>query len=141
MEARSLLSSHLHSWGWLSEELRSYLITTFKTQKHNHSTTSETPAQEALFFPFSFLLGYSQLTNNVVIVSGEQRRDSAIHNTCVHSPPNPVASRLLHNTAEFQETHIRMQVLAVGLSNFQQSHRPSLTVGQLPKQYLNSSSA
>ena len=33
---------------------------------------------------FYFTLGYSRLTNNVVIVSGEQRRDSAIHIlTCV----------------------------------------------------------
>ena len=36
---------------------------------------------ELLFFFFNFycLLKYSQLTNNVVIVSGELRRDSVIH--------------------------------------------------------------
>ena len=32
-----------------------------------------------IFFKNLFCIGYSQLTNNVVIVSGEQWRDSAIH--------------------------------------------------------------
>ena len=31
------------------------------------------------FLTFKFVLGYSRLTNNVMIISGEQRRDSAIH--------------------------------------------------------------
>ena len=31
------------------------------------------------FLTFYFILGYSQLTNNVVRVSGGQQRDSAIH--------------------------------------------------------------
>ena len=31
------------------------------------------------FSTFYFVLGYNQLTNNVVIVSGEQQRDSAMH--------------------------------------------------------------
>ena len=46
---------------------------------------------------FYFVLGYSWLTNNVVIVSGEQRRDSAI---CIHVsilPQTPLPSRLPHN--------------------------------------------
>ena len=32
-----------------------------------------------IFFKFLFLLGYSWLTNSVVIVSGEQQKDSATH--------------------------------------------------------------
>ena len=38
----------------------------------------------------------SRLTNNVVIVSGEQKRDSA-RLTCIHSSPTPLPSRLPHN--------------------------------------------
>ena len=35
--------------------------------------------------------------NNVVIVSGAQQRDSAIHITYIHSPPNSPPIRLTHN--------------------------------------------
>lgn len=40
------------------------------------------------FLNFYFVLGYSRLTNHVVVVLSKQRRDSAIH-SCIHSPPNP----------------------------------------------------
>ena len=49
------------------------------------------------FFKFYFVLGYSQLTNDVVIVSGEQWRDSAI---CIHVfilCHTPLPSSLLHS--------------------------------------------
>ena len=46
---------------------------------------------------FYFVLGYSQLTNNVVIVSGGQQRDSAVyvHESILSQTPLP--SRLPHN--------------------------------------------
>ena len=40
------------------------------------------------FFNFYFVLRYSRLTNHVVVVSSQQRRDSAIH-SCIHFPPSP----------------------------------------------------
>ena len=50
-----------------------------------------------LFLSFYFVLGYSQLTNNVVIISGEQQRDSAIHIHVSTLPQTPLLSRLPHN--------------------------------------------
>ena len=47
-----------------------------------------------LFFNILFYIGV-QLINNVVIVSGEQQRDSAIHVSTLPQTPRP--SRLLHN--------------------------------------------
>ena len=49
---------------------------------------------------FFFVLGYSQLTNNVVIGPGEQRRDSAIHIHVSVLPQNPLPPRLLHNAEQ-----------------------------------------
>ena len=46
---------------------------------------------------FYFALGYRQLTNNVVIVSGEQWKDSAIHIHVSILPQTPLPSRLPHN--------------------------------------------
>ena len=43
---------------------------------------------------FYFVLGYSQLTNNVVIVLGEQQRDSAIYIHVSILPQPPLPSRL-----------------------------------------------
>ena len=47
---------------------------------------------------FYFVLGYNQLTNNVMIVSGEQRRDTAIHKHVFILPQTPLLSRLPPNT-------------------------------------------
>ena len=54
------------------------------------------------FFVVTFLycIGYSRLTTNVVIVSGEQQSDSAIHRHVSFLPPNPLPSRLPHNTEQ-----------------------------------------
>ena len=50
-----------------------------------------------LFFQtFYFVLDYSRLTNNIVIVSGEQWRDSAIHIHVSILPQTPLPSRLPH---------------------------------------------
>ena len=48
------------------------------------------------FFTFYFILEYGRLTNNVVIVSGEQQRDSAIHIHVPVLPQTPLPSRLPH---------------------------------------------
>ena len=45
----------------------------------------------------TFVLGYSQLTNNVVIVLGEQQRDSAVHIHVSILPQTPLPSRLPHS--------------------------------------------
>ena len=53
-----------------------------------------------LFYPSFFLyfvLGYSQFTNNVVIVPGGQQRDSAIHTHVSVLFQTPLPSRLPHN--------------------------------------------
>ena len=44
-----------------------------------------------------FVLRYSQLTNNVVTVSGEQQRDSAIHIRISILPQTPLPFRMPHN--------------------------------------------
>ena len=49
---------------------------------------------------FYFVLVYGQLINNVVIVSGEQRRDSAIHIHVSILSSTPLPSRLPHNTEQ-----------------------------------------
>ena len=49
------------------------------------------------FLTFYFVLGYNRLTNNVVIVSREQRRDSAINTHVSIGPQTPLPSRLPHN--------------------------------------------
>ena len=45
---------------------------------------------------FYFVLGYSWLANNVVIVSGEQLRDSALHRQVSIVPETPHPPRLTH---------------------------------------------
>ena len=49
------------------------------------------------FLTFYFVLGYSRLTNNVVIVSSEQQRDSAINRHVSIVPQAPLPSRLPRN--------------------------------------------
>ena len=49
---------------------------------------------------FYFVLGYSLLTNNVVIVSSEQLRDSAIRIHVPILPQTPLSSSLPHNTEQ-----------------------------------------
>ena len=44
-----------------------------------------------------FVLGYSRLTNNIVIVSGEQQRDSAIHIHVFIRPPSPPPIQTAHD--------------------------------------------
>ena len=46
---------------------------------------------------FHFILGYNRFTNKVVIVSGEEWRDSAIHIPVSTLPQTPLPSRLPHN--------------------------------------------
>ena len=50
-----------------------------------------------IFLTFYFALEYSRLTNNVVMVSGEQQRDSAIHIPVSILPQTPLPSRLPHD--------------------------------------------
>ena len=52
------------------------------------------------FLTFYFVLGYSQITSNAVIVSGEQQRDSDIHVYVSLSPQTPLPSSLAHNTEQ-----------------------------------------
>jgi len=52
-----------------------------------------------VFFNFLFYIGV-ELINNVVIVSGEQWRDSAIHTHVSILPQSPLPSRLPHNTEQ-----------------------------------------
>ena len=49
-----------------------------KTPKLNHYTV-HLKLTQYFFLTFYFVLGYSLLTSNVVIVSGEQQRDPAKH--------------------------------------------------------------
>ena len=51
-----------------------------------------------LFKTFYFVLMYSQLPSNVVVVSSEQQRDSAIHIHVSILPKTSLPSRLPHNT-------------------------------------------
>ena len=50
-----------------------------------------------IFLTFYFVLEYSCLTNNVVIVSGEQRKDSVIHIPVSILSQTPLPSRLPRN--------------------------------------------
>ena len=61
----------------------------------------------SLFKIFYFVLEYSQFTNNVVIVSGEQRRDSAIQIHVSILPQTPLPSRLSQHWAEFHVLYKR----------------------------------
>ena len=46
---------------------------------------------------FCFVLGYSQLTNNVVVISGERQRDSTIHIHVSFLTQIALPSRLPHH--------------------------------------------
>ena len=67
----------------------------------NHGTTRKVSKAILLFLLFLllkfFVLGYSQLTNNVVIVSSEKRRDSAIYIHVSTLSQTPLPSRLPYN--------------------------------------------
>ena len=52
------------------------------------------------FLTFYFALGYSQLTNKVLTVSGEQQRNSAINIHTSILPQTSLPSRLPHNTEQ-----------------------------------------
>ena len=56
----------------------------------------------AVFFlkTFNFVLGYSWLTSDIVIVSGEQWRHTAIHMHLSILPLTPLPSWLSHNTGQ-----------------------------------------
>ena len=50
-----------------------------------------------LFLTFNFVLEYSQLTNSVVTVSGEQQKDSDTHIHVSVLPQSPLPFRLPHD--------------------------------------------
>ena len=50
-----------------------------------------------LFLTFNFVLEYSQSTNSVVIVSGDQRKDSDIHIHVSILPQSPLPFKLPHD--------------------------------------------
>ena len=52
------------------------------------------------FKTFYFVLGYSQFKNNAVTVSGEHRRDPAIHTHVSILAPTPLPPRLSYNTEQ-----------------------------------------
>ena len=54
----------------------------------------------SFLFNFLFILGYSRLTNNVVMFSSEQGRDSAIHTHASILPQTPLPSQLPHSTEQ-----------------------------------------
>ena len=55
--------------------------------------------KKKIFLTFNFVLGVWP-TNNVVIVSGEQQRDSATHIHVSILPQTPLPSRMPHNTEQ-----------------------------------------
>ena len=59
-----------------------------------------------IFLRFLFCIGV-QLVDNVVLVSGEQRRDSAIHIHVSNLPQSPFPSRLPH---DIEQSSIRSRV-------------------------------
>ena len=60
---------------------------------------------KSFYFFFKFYIGVQPI-NNVVIVSGEQRRDSAIHIYVSILPQTPVPSRLPHNIEQSSRCYI-----------------------------------
>ena len=58
------------------------------------------------FITFYFVLRCSWLTNNVMIVAGEQRRDSVIHIHVSLLPQTPLPSSLVHNIEQSSRCHI-----------------------------------
>ena len=57
---------------------------------------------------FNFALEYSRLTNNAVMVSGEQQRDSAIHTHASILPPNsPLIQAATYHWAGFHVLYSR----------------------------------
>ena len=56
---------------------------------------------------------YSQLTNNIVIFSGEQQSDSAIHTRGPIIPKTPLPSRLPHNVEQSSLCYIYSRSLLV----------------------------
>ena len=63
-----------------------------RCQRNYHIASYEKAGN--LFLTFYFVLGYSQLTNNVVLASCDQLRDSAIHIHVSIPPQIPLPSRL-----------------------------------------------
>ena len=76
---------------------------------------------------FYFVLGCSQLTNNVVIVLGEQQRDSAIYMHVSILLQTPLPSRLPHNIDQssicYTAGHCWLSILNIAVCRC-----PSLTV-------------
>ena len=58
------------------------------------------PGFVCLLACFSFCWGYSQLTDNIMIVSGEQQRDSPIHIHVSILLPTPLPSKLPYDTEQ-----------------------------------------
>ena len=72
------------------------------------------------FLTFYFVLGYSQLTNNVMILSDELQRDSAIHIYGSTFPQTPLPCRLPRNTEQSSLCctvgHFRLSMLNIAVS-------------------------
>ena len=82
-----------------------------------------------LFKTFYFVLMYSQLPSNVVVVSSEQQRDSAIHIHVSILPKTSLPSRLSHNTEPSSMLYNRsLLVIHFKYSSVSMSIPNSLTV-------------
>ena len=81
-----------------------------------------------LFLTFYFVLGCSQLTNKIVIVSGKQRRDSATHTHVPILPQTPLPWTVmltlssLPSAAQFSRSllviHLNYARVYMSISNF-----------------------
>ena len=69
-----------------------------KDVKNSHHSIAK--EQIIFFYLFNFVLGYSRLTNNAVIISGELQRDSAMHVHASILPQTPLPSRLPHKAGQ-----------------------------------------
>ena len=87
MKLTVLRSHQLSIKGFMLPEIRGVNITALETRESSKRFLS-------FFF---FELGYSKLANNVVIVSGEQQRVSAIHIHIYILLQTPLPSRLPNN--------------------------------------------
>ena len=83
---------------------------------------------------FYFVLRYREPTNNVVIVSGGQQRDSAIHIHVSILSQTPLPSRLPHNIEQSSLCYTVgpcwLPILNVGVGT-RPSHKVSLSLGQV----------
>lgn len=135
------LCSHPFSWEQLFGDLRSYLTTHIQTPETTTALALTVLPRKCMCFSFPFVLGCGQLTNSVVMFQGnsEGTQPSVTHVSILpHAPPPPgcpgTLTRVPGSICSDASPGSRVPRLP-------QSHRPSLAVGRLSKQYLNSSSA